>query len=94
VTLPKLEPTHAETQRYRAWKELGRVQKRFSDRDWVVLAWFVLANLSIGKWIEKDRAAGWPCYHQGAIAKLVEMLDALVEHFGDVVRRADLLLVA
>jgi hypothetical protein len=92
--LPKAGPTRPEMQRYRAWKELGRVRKQFSDRDWDPLGWFALANLSIGKWIEKERAAGRQCYQQAAIAKLVEMLDTLVEHFGDVLRRADLSLVA
>jgi hypothetical protein len=93
-TQPKLGPTRAETQRYRAWKELARVQKRFSERDWVVLCLFLLSNRSIGRLVLQEREAGRACHQLVLAERLVEMLNVLVEHFGDVVRRADLSLVA
>jgi hypothetical protein len=94
VAQPKLGPTWSEMKRYNAWRELGRVRKRFSDHDWELLGWVVLGNLSMGKWVEKEHAAGKRCTAPVVKTTLVGMLDVLVEHFGDTVRRADLSLVA
>jgi hypothetical protein len=91
---PKLGPTQSEMAGYRAWREMGRVRKRFTTADWYLLGWFVLENLSVGKWVEKEVAAGRRCDPKAVMQRIVGMMDVLVEHFGDVIRRADLSLAA
>jgi hypothetical protein len=86
-TAPKLGPTPAELAGYWAWKEMRRVRSRFSIGEWHLLGWFVLENLSVGRWIAREKAAGRGCGQVVVMRQLVAMLDVLVEHFGDVIRK-------
>jgi hypothetical protein len=91
---PKLGPTHSELANYRAWKALGRVRRRLTAANWTLLGWFVLENLSVGKWVEKEEKAGRRCCPKATMQMIVLIMDVLVEHFGDAIRRMDVSLAA
>jgi hypothetical protein len=84
---PKLGPSAAELANFRAWQEMKRVRHRFTDSEWALLGWFILESRSIGRWVQKEIAAGRRCDPDRTSAQLVRLLDTLAEHFNDVIRR-------
>jgi hypothetical protein len=79
-TQPKLGPTRAETQRYRAWQELARVQKRFSERDWVLLCMFLLSNLAIGRQALRLAAASQAGLQSGGLSPSADPMPPAYRH--------------